>query len=700
MTKDTDLKRRRVARACQSCRALKSRCDGRQPVCSRCAGYGHQCQWAGRTPTSRDPTNQRFQLNQLLRNSETRTLRDTLRTYLQLLQDIRPRLNEADRRVVDVGVLTSHKTISDFNVEARRTTDATSSNEPTSPQRYLGEASDIGFYNSMRKAMCSDSIKSTSSSPYMASYDHDEDPEIGPQEHLTNILPGRDTADKYCDIYFSTIHIAYPFVSRKTFQQNCDTFWQPEPLDDLSSSWLSLLLTIFAVGACYETLSDAEGIRITTPTHQMCFEHALALSSQNQSERSSERVTCLLAQCFYLLATSQTDRCWITLGTAIRLAQAIGLHADYSPHTPDDDVEKQETRRRLWYSLYVLDRLLSLQLGRPPAIYDGHYKTTLPESSAEDGSNEYFLVMIQFSAIIGRVLDHLYNPGNVQSPEDALSAMTLLNQELLQWKSDLPRKLRFDLSHTLENSVTFRRQRNMLAIKFYHLRSLIHRPCLSPAKLFRSPGLEWTSLPPSLTKQLRQSAQTCVSAAQNTARLLYHLDDKKSLVYGFPWWQMISCLICASSILLVASISSGDDQLADKSDLVSIDEDVDVCLRVVEALSTNSHAAMLARDMMKALKETRVHAERPRRTSQQALLVAEADAMGDPASPQQSAQVISSSTLVSPEMLHDSFLVPYNQQDVDFGFAQEVSEPIMWSAQFVKEAYNPFRTRYNEYVEL
>jgi len=46
--------------------------------------------------------------------------------------------------------------------------------------------------------------------------------------------------------------------------------------------------------------------------------------------------------------------------------------------------------------------------------------------------------------------------------------------------------------------------------------------------------------------------------------------------------------------------------MAAEMDWAALDEDADACLRVFEALSANSDAAGLARDMMKGLKETRM----------------------------------------------------------------------------------------------
>ncbi len=164
---------------------------------------------------------------------------------------------------------------------------------------------------------------------------------------------------------------------------------------------------------------------------------------------------------------------------AVRIAQSIGLHVEEDHRSPqvNDGVATQETRRRVWYSIYILDRLLALQLGRPPAITDDGFNIRLPygvsdlevchQSNLQDGQSStlredsegnYFIEMIKFSGIIGRVFNNLYGPNKAASASLTLAAIDSLDRELQSWKMNLPRNLRFDLSHTFESSIAFKRQ--------------------------------------------------------------------------------------------------------------------------------------------------------------------------------------------------------------------------------------------------
>lgn len=143
----------------------------------------------------------------------------------------------------------------------------------------------------------------------------------------------------------------------------------------------------------------------------------------------------------------------------------------------------------------------------------------------------------------------------------------------------------------------------MLAVKFHHLRALVHRPYLCyPLLRHRDDGAG--SLPQEDWPLVSSYEKTCVLEARETARLLHGVSSEKDLVHDFPWWQMISCLICAGSILLISSIFTqpSTDEHAD-FDAESLLDDAETCLKMFEALSVNSPSASIARDMMESLKE-------------------------------------------------------------------------------------------------
>jgi len=146
----------------------------------------------------------------------------------------------------------------------------------------------------------------------------------------------------------------------------------------------------------------------------------------------------------------------------------------------------------------------------------------------------------------------------------------------------------------------------MLAIKFHHLRALIHRPYLCLPFLHAQDHGPVNSLRDEELHEVSGNEKICITEAQETAHLLHNVIDEKDLVHNFPWWQMISCLICASSILLVASLFTALNRLEGAVEASALDEDAETCLKVFEALGANSDGARMARDMMQRLRDYRI----------------------------------------------------------------------------------------------
>ena len=61
---------------------------------------------------------------------------------------------------------------------------------------------------------------------------------------------------------------------------------------------------LFAIGAYYASFPG----KSTNMLHEHYFRHAVALSNAGSVERSINKVSFLLAECFYLLAVCRTDR--------------------------------------------------------------------------------------------------------------------------------------------------------------------------------------------------------------------------------------------------------------------------------------------------------------------------------------------------------------------------------------------------------
>jgi hypothetical protein len=85
------------------------------------------------------------------------------------------------------------------------------------------------------------------------------------------------------------------------------------------------------------------------------FQRARALLQLAVWEKGSiDLVQCLLLISQYLQCTNQPHQTWMTVGSAVRTAQSLGLHLTEVWSTPGD--EGAALKRRVWQWCVIMDR--------------------------------------------------------------------------------------------------------------------------------------------------------------------------------------------------------------------------------------------------------------------------------------------------------------------------------------------------------
>ena len=77
--------------------------------------------------------------------------------------------------------------------------------------------------------------------------------------------------------------------------------------------------------------------------------------------------------------------------------------------------------------------------------------------------------------------------------------------------------------------------------------------------------------------------------------------NKKGLLWEFPWWQMISCLMCAQSVIMITQIVYPCHE-----DSAGLQADTGTCYKVLEALSARSASAERCLKMIDLMRDTQV----------------------------------------------------------------------------------------------
>ncbi|KAF9076408.1 putative fungal-specific transcription factor [Rhodocollybia butyracea] len=482
-TKPINLARRRVWRACTSCRQKKIKCDGCEPTCSQCAASGAQCTW--------QQTKDRAALSRhYVQELEARLL------HMEgLFSQIAPVLEQIGPSGGSFGGA-SNSSVSIPPELAAPASEILRSIAPTetTPVKVEDDVSEslgqlaLDEYGHMRWIGGSStmsliqSFKALTTSPLHRISPMEEDPLApGPSVNKlyfpasvffgkVNALPGpeeveypeRDLADKLVNAYFSRFHFLMPVLDKPSFLQQYHNIMNNIHNLDLIRHETAFIALIFAVFACAANLVQDDRLTLNGRTDEggmgmVYYERSLVLQYISHPNTQSAHVQCYILLSSFLCSVNCLPQAWIMVGQAVRTGQDLGLHR--SPRRLVISPTEKETRRKIWWGVYTLDRMLAVALGRPLGINDSDCDVEYPLDVDDDNLPEYFsgapmnhntslmtgtIALIKLYQIAGRVLRGVYAIDNFKDtlePERKVELQRKVesfDNELTQWCDDLP----------------------------------------------------------------------------------------------------------------------------------------------------------------------------------------------------------------------------------------------------------------------
>jgi hypothetical protein len=180
-----------------------------------------------------------------------------------------------------------------------------------------------------------------------------------------------DVSKRLFQAYFESIHPMWPLLYKPLYTSLDYTYPSPSIPE-------ALILAIFSIGSCvdgvrYPKTKNEPGSQQDDycPEPKEFFEASFNLLQKGSENipRSAVNIlapTITTCQVLVILALQQHGvaeypRAAILCGLASAMAIELHLHRVYEPNEP---VER-EIRSRLWWSLYILEKMLSGEQGRP-----------------------------------------------------------------------------------------------------------------------------------------------------------------------------------------------------------------------------------------------------------------------------------------------------------------------------------------------
>lgn len=269
--------------------------------------------------------------------------------------------------------------------------------------------------------------------------------------HYPSCLPPKDRAYQLADYYWAHNHTLYPFLRKNWFMNLLGNMYSDQDHDLYSSpSWLYTMWMVFAIGStCWSSIvPDACESESTHSYNQAMIYFYDALSIEGTSALDS-----MLLQITYSFFNRVGGNTWYLVGSAIRLAIGLGLHAP-NASAKELPMDVQEYRKRIFWSLYMADRVVSISLGRPLGIRDDDIEVDLfsavddecifpdkilPQPQLRESDLTVPLHVLALRKIASQIFDQVYSNRNRHLPTvDQEATFSRLHTQLLEWRRTMP----------------------------------------------------------------------------------------------------------------------------------------------------------------------------------------------------------------------------------------------------------------------
>ncbi|KAL4905535.1 fungal-specific transcription factor domain-containing protein [Aspergillus multicolor] len=323
--------------------------------------------------------------------------------------------------------------------------------------------------------------------------------------------------DTYLDTFCNAIHTMYPFLHLPSLWCQYNEMWQSWSAERSFSDThcgrdeqiaVAQVLICLAVGRC-TTSPRVAGAEARHSAGWSLYSAATdlfgdILSSFEECSNQILVLQTLALMVVYLFRLDIVAKAEKILALAISHAHYQGLHRCKTTITGTAPREVEtEICRRVWWCLYMLDRRLAIDTGRPFLIQDLNVNTPLPHSLPDDQLHyqqvelgfdprpeastssatplAYLTAMVAYSTVLGKVWEGIYSAKNVETAPSS-HLVEHLEHLISRVQEGIPYEFTYHpwQRKALPQSVVWwlARQQTLMRVRWLSLGLLIRKPVL------------------------------------------------------------------------------------------------------------------------------------------------------------------------------------------------------------------------------
>ena len=262
-------------------------------------------------------------------------------------------------------------------------------------------------------------------------------------------LPAQEAALKLTENFFSNCQFPYPILAKQEFIDQLKKIYAQYDVpnhhapDENRTHDKDFFTTNMVLAISMLSLANNKPHALKLAEHYYASAVTKLTSIMRQKDLST--LQCLLLFLLYSLKHPTKAPIWYISGLSMRMCIDLGLHSEKTIgiHNHCDSLASRilaDTKRRLFWVTYSMDRTFSMILGRPFAFRDRSTDVRYPGISLPENEREQIIHWIHLQQFQSEIVLRLYLAKTSESErqfvgEDSDTFIADMSKRLDEWKS-------------------------------------------------------------------------------------------------------------------------------------------------------------------------------------------------------------------------------------------------------------------------